>query len=450
MTAAIKLPEIGESVSEAQIGEIYIHEGDEIDVDQTILKLESDKASMDLPSTQKGKVKKINVSKGDLVHVGDTLIELESGTDNEDRSKEREEGDLKEEKKRHEAEAEKQPEKGSDEQENAKIDLEESDVEREQESKDFGEPREDSEENKDEEKEMSADSHKKRTTPIALRIANNFDINIDDLEGTGSEGRVTIDDVIEALVEKVSKKTDFSKRKIEPEKNEDFAAFGEIKRKKLDSVTLSTAKNTSRSWQEIPHVTHCDFANITALEKVRKQLNQSGNGQPVHLTITAFVVRVLASVLPKFPEFNASLMVNTKELIVKKYVNIGVAVDTDYGLVVPVIREANHKNLMELAIEIEKKAASARDKMLTPGDFAGGTFSMTNLGGIGGTSFTPIIRYPEVAILGLARAENKNGDLMLPLLLSYDHRIINGADAARFVNRIKQDLSDPAHMIADL
>ena len=238
---------------------------------------------------------------------------------------------------------------------------------------------------------------------------------------------------------------------IQPESLPDFSKWGEIERKSMSNIRRKTAEHLSYAWSSIPHVTQYDKADITELEVLRKKFAKQAEAAGGKLTVTVILLKIIAAALKKFPEFNASVDMSNKEIIYKSYVNIGIAVDTDRGLLVPVIRDVDKKNIIELAAELAELSEKARDKKLSLDEMQGGNFSISNLGGIGGTYFTPIINSPEVAILGVSRGSKEAvlidnefvPRLMLPLSLSYDHRIIDGADAARFIRWVSQALENP-------
>jgi pyruvate dehydrogenase E2 component (dihydrolipoamide acetyltransferase) len=237
----------------------------------------------------------------------------------------------------------------------------------------------------------------------------------------------------------------------------DFSKFGDIETEKMNKLRQTSARHLSYCWQTIPHVTQFDKADITNLEKLRKANGKKAEMAGGKLTMTAILVKVIEAALRKFPEFNASIDMSSQEIIYKKYYNIGIAVDTDRGLLVPVIKNADRKNIIDIAVELSEIAAKARDKKLTMDDMQGGNFSISNLGGIGGTGFTPIVNSPEVAILGVSRAEMVqkyiDGEfkprLVMPLSLSYDHRIIDGAAAARFLRWVCEVLEEPFNVMLE-
>jgi pyruvate dehydrogenase E2 component (dihydrolipoamide acetyltransferase) len=235
----------------------------------------------------------------------------------------------------------------------------------------------------------------------------------------------------------------------------DFSQFGDIETQPLTKINKLTGQFLHRNWVTVPHVTQFDEADITELEKFRKQLNAEHKNEGIRVTVLAFLMKALVSALKEYPRFNSSLDATGENLVLKKYIHIGVAVDTPDGLVVPVIRDCDRKSLIELASELIEASIKARDKKLSPADMSGGCISISSLGGIGGTAFTPIVNAPEVAILGVSRAQMKpvyiDGEfvprLILPLSLSYDHRVIDGADGARFTSFLNKVLSDTRRLL---
>jgi pyruvate dehydrogenase E2 component (dihydrolipoamide acetyltransferase) len=284
------------------------------------------------------------------------------------------------------------------------------------------------------------------------RLARELGVDLHRVTGTGRKGRITPDDVRRDQGRGAKPPTGdgFSTRGLElaPWPAVDFEKFGPVDRVPRSRIQKISAPNLARNWVMIPHVTHNDEADITDLEAWRKELNAEYAGQDVKVTMVSFLIAASVATLKAFPEFNASL--DGDELVLRRYYNIGFAADTPGGLVVPVIKNADQKGLLDIARELTELSGKARAGKLMPGDMAGGTFTISSLGGIGGTSFTPIINAPEVAILGVTRSAMKpvwNGSefvprLMVPLSLSYDHRVIDGAAAARFVTHLVKVLSD--------
>jgi pyruvate dehydrogenase E2 component (dihydrolipoamide acetyltransferase) len=287
--------------------------------------------------------------------------------------------------------------------------------------------------------------------PGTRRLARELGINLQLVRGSASGGRITADDV-KAYVRQLAASA--------PIRGvvggfaaplPDFERWGRIERRPLEQIRRKTAEHLSLAWSQIPHVTQHDQCDVTDLDAFRRQQDTAGP----KLTVTAFAVKASAICLKEFPQFNSSIDVGANQLIVKSYIHIGIAVDTERGLLVPVIRNVDRKSILELARELMEVADKARQKKLSPDDLRGGTFTVTNLGGIGGTAFTPIVNWPEVAILGLSRARLQPvvrdnqivPRLVMTLSLSYDHRVIDGADGARFLRRICDMLENPLKML---
>jgi pyruvate dehydrogenase E2 component (dihydrolipoamide acetyltransferase) len=288
--------------------------------------------------------------------------------------------------------------------------------------------------------------------PSTRRLARELNVNLNLVQGSGSGGRITQDDVKAHVRTRsmVPRTKDVSAPMTELPSLPKFEQFGPIQRQPLNKIARTSANHLSMSWRTIPHVTQHDLADVTDMEAARKAyMNGVGKNGP-KITMTAIIIKACIGPLRMFPHFNSSFDAGSNELVLKQYYHIGVAVDTENGLVVPVIRDCDKKSIRDIADELGEIAQKARDRKLSMDDMQGGTFTITNLGGIGGTAFTPIINHPEVAILGLSRSikqlELQDGKpverLKLPLSLSYDHRVINGADAARFIVRLSHALSD--------
>jgi pyruvate dehydrogenase E2 component (dihydrolipoamide acetyltransferase) len=295
------------------------------------------------------------------------------------------------------------------------------------------------------------------------RLAREIGVDIHEVIGTGPNGRITQEDVKEhARRILTSVGSSIAAAGASPARTArplpDFQKWGAVDRQAWSNIRRSTSEHLSHAWTTIPHVTQFDKADFTAMEELRKKYKDQVAAAGGSLTVTAILVKVLAAAVQKFPQFNASLDTERGEIVYKKYVNVGVAVDTERGLLVPVIRSADTKNITRLAVELNDLAAKARDRKLTPDEMSGGGISISNLGGIGGTHFTPIVNWPEVAILGVSRgviepvwtggAPGTSGGsfeprLMLPLSLSYDHRVIDGADAMRFLRWVVEAVEHP-------
>jgi pyruvate dehydrogenase E2 component (dihydrolipoamide acetyltransferase) len=282
------------------------------------------------------------------------------------------------------------------------------------------------------------------------RLARELGVDISQVQGSGERGRISFGDV-KNFLQRQSSTQSVGGATIPNIPLPDFAQWGEVERQPMSGIRRVTAEHMARCWATVPHVTQFDKADITELEKLRKQFGAKAEKTGGKLTVTAIALKVVASALKAFPQFNASVDMSTHEIVFKKYVHVGVAVDTDRGLLVPIIRDVDKKNILQLSSELTQLGEKARTKKTTLEEMQGGTFTITNLGGIGGTAFTPIVNVPEVAILGLSRGGMEpvwNGKefeprLMLPLSLSYDHRVIDGADGARFLRWICQALEQP-------
>jgi pyruvate dehydrogenase E2 component (dihydrolipoamide acetyltransferase) len=430
--AEMKLPDLGENIESADVINVLVKPGDTIEKDQGVIEIETDKATVEVPSNLSGKIIEVLVKQGDKAKVGDVLIKVETAEDGGEEA---------------EVKAKTEETKPASVKEEKVI-----------ESKEV------------KEKEISSVAHvyirddqppiTKGAAPAApsvRRLARELGVDINLIAGTGSYGRIAMHDV-KAFVKKLNEeKAGFSGVGLQREKLPDFTQFGTIERVPMNKIRSKTAGHLSYAWVSIPHVTQFDKADVTELEKVRDKLNQKVKEKKDKLTITAILAKVSASALKVFPQFNSSVDMDKQEIIYKKYYNIGIAVDTEHGLIVPVIKNADRKNMTELAKDINDLAEKARNRKVSLEDLQGACFTITNLGGIGGTSFTPIVNSPEVSILGVSRGSFEpvyNGKqfkarLMLPLSLSYDHRVIDGADAARFLRWICEALKQPMKLLVE-
>ncbi|MGK0475354.1 MAG: pyruvate dehydrogenase E2 component (dihydrolipoamide acetyltransferase) [Oleispira sp.] len=416
----IPVPDLGGS-DQVEVIELLVKIGEEVDAEQSVLTLETDKASMEIPAGKAGRVEKILLTLGDKVSVGDAMIELRVSESP--------------------AKAESEPPLQSAEQ---SVAVSAPDI---------------SSAHKNDTPIVSPQvddikpSGKVHAGPAVRKLAREFGVDLSLVKGKGVRGRVTKDDV-QSHVKNALQNPTISGSGIPKVAKIDFSKFGEIETLALNKIKLATAKNMTAAWLNVPQVTQFDEADITELEAFRKQINSTPNTEQ-KLSAVPFVMKALASAMKEFPQFNASLSPDGQSLIYKKYLNIGVAVDTPNGLLVPVIRDVDKKSIIEIAKDLTDKAQKARAGKLGLADMQGGCLSVSSLGGIGGTAFTPIVNAPEVAILGLSRADIKpvwNGSdfvpkLMLPLSLSYDHRVIDGAEAARFSQRLAMLLGDIRHLI---
>lgn len=426
----VKLPELGENIESADVINVLVHKGDMIEKDQGIIEIETDKATVEVPSPVTGRVTGVLIKSGDKAKVGQVLIKVESEEIEEENNKQILEP----------AEQAIQPV------EEKKVEPEKTELRGEKEITEFSEK-------PDIQPPIIKDAAP--AAPSVRRIARELGVDINKVKGSGPLGRISMDDVkayVKNLnIEREEKHITGIKVEVLP----DFSKWGEIEKKDMSTIRLKTAQHLSFAWAYTPHVTQFDKADITNLEKFRKEQNLKSGNDAAKLTVTVILVKVLTSALKQFPQFNSSIDMEKKQIIYKKYFNIGIAVDTENGLIVPVIKNADKKNLKELAKEMNDLAEKARNRKVSLDDLQGGCISITNLGGIGGTSFTPIVNSPEVSILGVSRASYeplfKEGrfepKLILPLSLSYDHRIIDGADAARFLRWVCEVLEEPLKII---
>ena len=425
-----KLPELGENISSADVTKVLVSVGDVVKADDVVIEIETDKATVEVPIDISGKVVDVKVKDGEKANVGETILVIESS--------------------------------GAGAQaETPKVKAEESKAQSVQQSVRTEQP-------KAIEKTMSSPTaspstniQRKREMPDRIapaapsvrKFAREIGVDIHQVSGSGPGGRISIEDVkayAKSINEKLSKGGGAAFG-FASEPLPDFSKWGEVSVEAMSNVRKKTAEHLSYAWATIPHVTQFDKADITELEKLRKQFGKKVEEAGAKLTITAILVKVIASALKKFPQFNSSIDMEKKQVIYKNYYNVGIAVDTDRGLLVPVIRDVDKKNITQLSLDLTEISVKARNKKIGIEDMQGATFTISNLGGIGGTYFTPIVNAPEVAILGVSRSAwepvYKDGNFeprfMMPLSLSYDHRIIDGADAIRFLRYVVESLENP-------
>jgi pyruvate dehydrogenase E2 component (dihydrolipoamide acetyltransferase) len=436
MATEIKLPVLGENVESATIVKILVRPGDTISKDQPIAELDTEKASVELPAPEAGTVQAIQVREGDTVKVGQVVLTLSDGAAPPQRVKEPKKAEPKQGEPKQASEPKPQeppvrPVQPFPSQPRAQV---------EPPAARPVQP----------ERKPEAPEQIGAAAPSIRRMARELGIDIHAVRGTGPEGRISEEDV-RNYARSIILNASAAVPELKPAELPDFSRWGEVERKAMSPVRRKTAEHVQEAWSSIPHVTQFDVADITELEKLRetfaKKVEESGG----KLTITAIILKVASSALKVFPQFNASLDAANGEIVYKKYCHIGVAVDTEHGLLVPVIRDVDKKNILQLSIELTRAAENARTRKLAIEDMQGGTFTVTNLGGIGGAYFTPIVNTPEVAILGVSRASTQgifsDGQirprLILPLSLSYDHRAIDGADGARFLRWVARALENP-------
>ena len=432
----IVVPDIGDFES-VEIIEIAVKSGDEVNLEDTLITLESDKATMDIPSPAAGIVKEILINVGDAVAEGTLILKLE-GDESQAGRTDTAQADAKVDKTDSEAGKTEQPVTAADE-----------DISP---PKTIG-PKPAPTAPIGAQTIGSSDSSKAHASPAVRKFARELGVDLGLVRGSSRKGRISKDDVMAFTKSVMSgnrvfdRSAGFALPEIPPV---DFSKFGPIETRPLARLKRLGGQNLHRSWINVPHVTQLDETDITELEAFRKSKKSEAERHGAKLTLLSFLIKAVVVALKKFPEFNSSLSPNGEELIYKKYFNIGIAVNTEQGLTVPVVKDADKKGLFDLAKELAELAQKARDKKLGPADLQGGCFTISSLGHIGGTGFTPIINTPEVAILGVSRATIKpvymNGRfeprLVLPYSLSYDHRVIDGVAGAEFTRTLGEILTD--------
>lgn len=455
------LPDPGEGIHEADILEIHVSPGDEIKDGDPLFTVETDKAVVEIPSSFDGEIVEIKVETGESVEVGSVLLTFESkaGAPTED---EDDDGGGEEPA----SSAEPAPDEEASPEEQKEAEQPEGEEQEEQEEADQVEPTGgDQRDAGDEQARSDEDAGQPKppvpASPATRSLAKRLDVDLREVEGSGPDGRIEPEDVKAAAQDRETAPTADADEGEVAEPAAPFEEHGPVEWVDLRSVRRATARHMTTAWQAIPHVTHQDVADITGLEEFRRAHAEEIEEENGKLSITVFLLKAAAAALAEHPRFNSSFDAENNRLALKRYYNLGVAVDTEDGLVVPVIEDVDQKSIAELAVELRAIAARMREGDRSIEDMQGGTFTITNPGGIGGTGFNPIINHPEVAILGAARArqvpvvsnvESATGEggrtfdiaprLHLPLVLAFDHRVNDGADAARFMNTVKSMLED--------
>ncbi len=529
MTTTIKLPELGENVDSGDLTKILVSVGDTVSKDQPLLELETEKATIEVPSPVSGVIKELHVQEGHKVKVGDLLFTVdengaapkqtqkpqaeqaeEAGAEPPARTERKPaptptptptpttlratagaaqggsaaaaQARQPEPDKKPQGKQEKEPPSKAapkaepktapkaDEREPQRAEPQpaaraETGAEAEA---DAAETENEAPESQSEREESvipfraetsEPPRHLAPASPAIRRLARELGVDINKVTGTGPEGRIDEQDVKNYAKEIISRAAGMRPAGETFAALPDFAKWGQIERKPMSNVRRATAEHLALAWHNVPQVTQFDSADVTELESLRSRFSERQDGSAAKITVTAIALKVVAAALRKFPQFAASIDMANRQVIYKHYFNIGVAVDTSYGLVVPVVRDADQKSIPDLAGELSEVSQRAREKKLSLEEMSGGVFTITNLGGIGGTGFSPIVNYPEVAILGISRlsveprlAEGQSGGSfqprkILPLSLSYDHRLIDGADAARFLRWVAEALEQPALLL---
>ncbi|WP_437202425.1 dihydrolipoyllysine-residue acetyltransferase [Planctomicrobium sp. SH664] len=444
-----QLPPLGEGVDSADVAEILVSEGDVVQKDDVVMELETEKAVVELPCPHSGKIKKIHIKEGDSVNVGSVVMTIEATSKVSQGSAPAKPSEPAPAKKQEAAPKAAEPAKAAAPaskpapQENRQLAT-------------SGAAHADSSQNGD----------PVPAAPSTRRMARQLGVDLREVRGSGRGGRITQEDVQNYVRDRMQKATLPARSQpaanlpalaggIAPPPLPDFSRFGLVEREKMNKIARTAAENLTVSWNVIPHVTQHDRIDITDLEAARKRFSAGMGKNGPKVTMTAIIIKALTKCLQAYPKFNSSLDPETQEIVFKKFYNIGCAVDTPHGLVVPVIKDCDKKSILEIARDLGDLAEKARDRKLPIDSMQGATCTVTNLGGIGGVGFTPIVNYPEVCILGMSRGQQElrlnegkvEERLMLPLSLSYDHRVINGADAARFVVTLGSLLSDPFQLL---
>ncbi len=432
MATEIRLPEVGEGIDGGTVIALLVGVGDRVKVDQPVLELETDKAVIEVPSSVAGLVEDVHVEVNQEARVGQVILTLADDL-----------GEV--------------PAAQADEVVQGETTIE---VALRKEGVD---PSPAATQTRSGSLAAEASGRQKLipAAPSVRRLAREMGVDIHEVAGSGILDRISAQDVVRyadhggvAPVGPVPAHLPAPALRLP-----DFSRWGEIERVPMSGIRKAMLRTMTTAWSNVPMVTHFDKADITSFELFRKRHRSRAEAVGTKLTPTAMIIKIVATALRRFPEFNASIDVAADEVVYKRYVNIGVAVDTEHGLLVPVIKQADKKNVIELALELGGLAEKARTRKLTPDEMQGGNFSVSNLGGIGGTGFTPIVTPPDIAILGVSRgefepvydqeAEEFTPRLVMPLSLSYDHRLIDGAGAARFLRWICQAIEEPFLMVLE-
>ncbi len=440
MVIEFRLPDLGESTTEGEVVQLLVHEGDRVEKDQPILELETDKALLEVPSPASGRILKIHTAPGRKLRVDELIVTLEESA----------------------AGAEPPPQPAAPAQPEPKAappppaaPAARREIKAQPEEPAVGAPAK--------VVQMEAPpSGAVQAAPSVRKFARELGVDLGRLRGTGPGGRISKDDVKNfvrsaAAAPAARVVSAPGAPSIAAPPLPDFAQWGPIEVRPLSNVRKKTMESLSLSWALIPHVTQVDEADITELMSLRQRHAERAREKGGKLTVTVFALKAVISALKEYPQFNATLDPGNEALILKRYYHLGIAVDTEHGLLVPVIRDVDKKHLLDLSAELFTISERARRRKTTLEELRGATFTITNLGGYGGTAFTPIIHHPEVAILGLARTQERlvmsgagiEKRLILPLCLSYDHRIIDGADAVRFTRKVASMLEDPALLLLE-
>jgi pyruvate dehydrogenase E2 component (dihydrolipoamide acetyltransferase) len=488
MSTQIKLPNLGENIESGDVLSILVSEGDTVKKDQDLLEVETDKATMPIPSPRGGKITKILVKEGQTIKIGAPIVEIEGADADDTAAKKKADGEQAKAEPRKakapvEKRAEPQPEEPQPEEveERAKeVDVMAGDEEAEEpkprrpakKSKPQAEPEEDEPEKQPAvatktkaskaapagvtEDDVPGDGRASAAAgPAVRRLARQLGVDLRRVRPTGTGGRITTEDIRAYIRETNEQVAATMPRGVTPPGAPDTDDFGGVRIEKLSRMRQTIARNMIESYTTIPQLTNFDDADVTELEDMREQSKADYADRGIKLTSLPFVIKAVASALKRHPVVNASVDMENNQAIYKEYVNIGIAVDTERGLVVPVLRDADRKSISQIASEIDELATTVREGKFDLAILKGGTFTISNLGAIGGTYSTPLINPPQVAILliGRTRTVPHIGDeaicprLMMPLSITYDHRLVDGAAAARFLNEVKGFLAAPGRLL---
>jgi pyruvate dehydrogenase E2 component (dihydrolipoamide acetyltransferase) len=487
MPTQIKLPNLGENIESGDVLTIFVSEGDTVKADQDLLEIETDKATMPVPSPEAGKITKILVKEGETVEVGAPIFEIEAAEGAGDKPKKKSEPPKEEKAKAAEKKEQPKREIGTDEEivkRSEEADVESGDLDEDEEEEEKPqkpvlarkasrkeEPADDEEPESERAvakakpkkagsngapADIPGDGHASAAAgPAVRRLARQLGVDLRRVRPTGAGGRITTEDVRAHVRETNEQVAHTQPRGVTPPGAPDADDFGSIRTEKLSRMRQTIARNMIQSYTTIPQLTNFDDADVTELEDMRQQSKADYAERGIRLTTMPFLIKAIASSLKRHPVLNATIDMENNQVIYKEYVNIGIAVDTERGLVVPVLRDADRKSISQIASEIDELAGAVRENQFDLNLLRGGTFTISNLGSVGGTYSTPIINPPQVAILlvGRSRTVPQFADdivvprLMMPLSITYDHRLVDGAAAARFTNEVKNFLAAPGRLL---
>jgi pyruvate dehydrogenase E2 component (dihydrolipoamide acetyltransferase) len=484
MPTQITLPNLGENIESGDVLTIFVSEGDVVKADQDLLEVETDKATMPIPSPEAGKITKILIKEGDTIEVGAAIMEIEAA-EGGDKSAKKKSEPPKEEKAKAPPKKEREPEPDGPSDEEVEERAKDADVESgdapEEKAKPAKPAAKKTQREESDEDERDADTPKATKTvqkksaassaaieevpgdghasaaagPAVRRLARQLGVDLRRVRPTGAGGRITTEDIRAYIRETNEQVAATQPRGVTPPGSPDADDFGAIRVEKMSRMRQTIARNMIQSYTTIPQLTNFDDADVTELEDMREQSKQDYADRGIKLTTMPFLIKAVAAALKRHPVLNSSVDMESNQITYKEYVNIGIAVDTERGLVVPVLRDAERKSISQIASEIDELATTVRDGKFELDLLKGGTFTISNLGAIGGTYSTPIINPPQVAILlvGRTRTIAQLADdivvprLMMPLSITYDHRVVDGAAAARFTNDVKNLLAAPGRLL---